>query len=122
MDAQQATRKWAEVIDGHRWSELADLLHPDFRCRMVPTGEEFERDSWVRLNADYPGFENFVLEDVVASGDRAVARALVTGTQDGRPEHFGVASFLTMRDGLIAEMTEVWTDIDQSVDPERRPA
>lgn len=44
-----------ELIDSHRWDGLAPLLADDFRCRLVHTGETFDRAGWVRLNAEYPG-------------------------------------------------------------------
>ncbi|GAA1981373.1 hypothetical protein GCM10009718_18030 [Isoptericola halotolerans] len=111
----------AEVIDGHRWEDLPGLLHPDFTCRLVHTGETFDRVGWVRLNAEYPGFERFELLDCVAEGDRAVSRAHVTGTSAGERQHFEVASFVTVHDGLVTEMTEVWTDVDQTPPPGSRP-
>ena len=33
---------------------------------------------------------------------------------DGVEERFQVASFLTVRDGLVVELVEVWTDIGQT--------
>ena len=111
----------AEVIDTHRWDELPALLHPDFSCRCVHTGEEFDRDAWVRLNVDYPGFDRFVLEDCVGDGDRAASRAHVTVVSGGQVQHFEVAAFVTVREGLITEMTEVWTDVEQSAPEGARP-
>ena len=122
MDAAALLRQLGEVIDGHRWEMLGALLHEDFSCRYVHTGEQFDRDTWVRLNAEYPGFERFVLEDVVACGERAVGLARVTGAIDGRPQQFAVATFVTAHDGLISEMTEVWTDIDRVPPGEARPS
>jgi len=62
-----------------------------------------------------PGLKRFVIEDLVASGDRAVLRGRVTGTSpDGGEQVFGVASFVTVAGGLIHELTEVWTDVDQA--------
>ncbi len=104
----------ADVIDGHRWDELPELLDPAFTCHYVHTGETFDADSWVRLNADYPCFQNFRLEDCVADQERDAGRAHVTGMADGVQQHFEVATFITVRDGLIADMTEVWTDVDQT--------
>ena len=80
MDAATLLTRLAEVIDAHDWEGLPALLHPDFTCRLVHTGEVFDRDGWVRLNADYPGFQRMLLEDLVADGDRGVLRATVTGT------------------------------------------
>lgn len=56
----------ADLIDGRRWDDLSALLHRDFCRRYVHTGETFDRDSWVRLTAKYPGFQHFALEDCVS--------------------------------------------------------
>lgn len=111
----------ADVIDGHRWDDLPRLLDPGFTCRYVHTGETFDGEAWVRLNAGYPGFQNFRLEDCVAEQDRAAGRAHVTSLADGREQHFEVATFITVRDGLIVDMTEVWTDVDQAPPEGARP-
>ncbi len=113
-DALELLHRFAQTIDAHDWPGLADLLADNFRCTLVHTGEVFDKASWVRLNAHYPGFESMTLEDAVASGDRAVGRASVVGRRDGVEERFQVASFLTVRDGLVVELVEVWTDIGQT--------
>jgi len=112
----------AHVIDSHDWDALTPLLHDDFVCRLVHTGETFDRSAWVRLNAEYPGFDRLELKDLVGAGDRAVSRAHVTGYVDDELRHYEVATFLTTRDGLAIEMTEVWADVGQSPPPGTRPA
>jgi ketosteroid isomerase-like protein len=122
MDAAALLTRLAEVIDAHDWDALPALLHEDFTCRLVHTGEVFDRGHWVRLNADYPGFERMHLEDLVADVDRGVLRARVTGRgTDGRELEFAVASFATVRDHLLTELVEVWTDVDQAPPPGTRP-
>lgn len=114
MDTRAVVTRLAEVIDAHDWDGLADLLHPDFTCRLVHTGELFDREGWVRLNADYPGFQGMQLLDLVVEDDRGVLRARVIGTaEDGTDLEFAVASFATVGDGLLAELVEVWADVDQ---------
>lgn len=122
MDAAALLARLADVIDRHDWDALASLLHEDFTCRLVHTGEVFDREQWVRLNADYPGFERMHREDLVADGDRGVLRARVTGRDsDGEHLEFVVASFATVRDDLLAELVEVWADVDQQPPPDTRP-
>jgi hypothetical protein len=122
MDAATLLTRFAEVIDAHDWDGLAALLHPGFTCRLVHTGEVFDRDGWIRLNADYPGFQGLQLEDLVADGDRAVLRATVTGTgPEGEDQAFALASFATVRDGLIADLVEVWADVDHQAPEGTRP-
>ncbi|WP_151526729.1 nuclear transport factor 2 family protein [Serinicoccus kebangsaanensis] len=121
MDAAEVVRRLVDTIDAHRWEGLPDLLAPGFSSRLVHTGETFDRDAWVRLNADYPGFERMHLEDLVAQGDRAACRAHVTGVTEGRTAHFEVAMFVTVTEGVIQEMTEVWADGDSSPPEGTRP-
>lgn len=122
MDTAALLTRLAEVIDAHDWAAMPDLLHPDFTCRLVHTGEVFDRDGWVRLNADYPGFQRMLLEDLVCADDRGVLRARVVGTgPDGTDQVFAVASFATVRDGLLVELTEVWADVDQQAPDGTRP-
>jgi len=73
-EALTAAQRMATTIDTHDWSGLAGLLHPQFRCRYVHTGEEFDGRNWVRLNAEYPGFERFIVEDTIGVGSRCVIR------------------------------------------------
>lgn len=115
MNAAAMMTRLAEVIDAHRWDEMPELLSSDFACRYVHTGEIFDRDSWVRLNAEYPGFDHLELQDCVATETRAAGRSHVTAQTGGEPQHYEVATFITLRHGLIAEMTEVWTEVDEGV-------
>jgi ketosteroid isomerase-like protein len=113
-DARALLTRLAEVIDAHDWEALPEVLHPDFTCRLVHTGEVFDRDGGVRFNADYPGFERLHVEDLVAEGDRGVLRARVTGRGSAAEElEFAVASFATVSDGRLVELVEVWADVDQ---------
>ena len=122
MTAGDLLTQLCRVIDAHDWAGIAPLLHDDFTCHYVHTGESFDKDGWIRVNAEYPGFDRMVLEDLVASGDRAVARCHVTGTvEDGALGHFEVATFVTAHDGLISSMTEVWTDVAQVPPAGTRP-
>jgi hypothetical protein len=121
MDAGELLTRLCEAIDAHDWDGLGPLLADDFTCRYVHTGEVHGKDTWIRLNAEYPGFDRLVVKDMVASGDRAVARCHVTGYVEGGLAHFEVATFISAHDGLIADMTEVWTDVDQSPPEGTRP-
>ena len=122
MDARALITRLAGLIDAHDWEALPGVLHRDFTCRLVHTGEVFDREGWVRFNADYPGFERMHVEDLVVEADRGVLRARVTG-RGGAGEwlEFAVASFATVRDGLIVELVEVWADVDQQAPEGTRP-
>ena len=121
MEAVTLWRELATTPDEHRWADLPGLLHPEFRCTLVHTGEVFGRDDWVAFNAGYPGFQRMIVEEAIGAGDRAAVRARITGLgEDGAEQVFGLASFLTERDGVIGELTEVWTDIGATPPPGTR--
>lgn len=110
------------AIDERRWGDLSTFLGNDFVCRYVHTGEQFDGPAWVRLNAEYPGFDHLTVEELVDGGDRAVARCHVTGFVGETPAHFEVATFVRTLNGVIVEMTEVWADAGQAVPVEARPS
>lgn len=93
-------------IDSRDWPALRGLLADDARIEFVHDGKSFTADEWVAFNESYPGHWSFVAEDIVATDNRAVVRARVFDEDS----LFHVASFLTIRDGLIRENTEVWAD------------
>lgn len=109
------------TIDGRRWDDLGRYLHDDFSCRYVHTGESFDRASWIRLNAEYPGFEHLHVEEIVGDSTHAACRSHVTGRGRDGLDHFECATFVRVRDGLILEMTEVWTDVSQTAPAGSRP-
>ena len=117
MDTADVLRALATRIDARDWPGLAELLHPDLRVRLVHTGEVLDRESWVRLNAEYPVVVRFEIEDLVVDGSRGVARSR-TWNDDVT---YYVASFATVEDGLVRDLVEVWTD-DVAPPPAHRPA
>jgi len=111
MTSAQTLTAFAGLIDARDWDGLAELLSPDFTAHFVHTGETFDRDGFVTLNRDYPIVVRFEVEDLVATGDRAVLRSRVSS----ETETWFVASFATITEGLIAELVEVWADVSPTV-------
>ena len=99
-------QRFADAIDTRDWEGLTALLDPALTVRLVHTGETYDRESWVAFNADYPGQWRFHADDVVDAKDRGVLRARTT---DG-VETFHVACFVTVVDGLVTDLVEVWTE------------
>ncbi|HEY3732830.1 MAG TPA: nuclear transport factor 2 family protein [Streptosporangiaceae bacterium] len=107
---------WAR-IDAQDWDGLAALLDPGLQVRYTETGEVFDADGFVGVNREYPGRWHADVEDVVGAGERAVSRTRVS---DGQ-QTFHVASFVTVRGGLITNLVEVWSESGQLPAADRRP-
>ncbi|ROR93311.1 SnoaL-like protein [Salana multivorans] len=122
MKAVEALSGLMTAIDERRWADMAAYLHPEFRCRYSHTGEVFTAEEWIRLNAEYPGFDHLTVRQLVGDDTAAACRAHVTGEGETGLSHFECATFITMADGLIREMTEVWADVAQQAPPGTRPA
>ena len=73
------------------------------------------------MNCDYPGRWRFEREDIVDAGERGVLRARVTDARGESDEAHFVATFATARNGLLAEIVEVWAEV-ASVPQDRRPS
>lgn len=63
-----------------------------------------------------------MLQDCVGNDAKAAGRSRVTGYVQGKLRHFEVATFITLQDGLIVEMTELWTDVDARAPSGTRPS
>ncbi len=98
--------QFASALDRRDWPALRALLADDCRVELVHDGRTFGADEWVAFNADYPGRWSFVAEDIVVADGRAVVRARVFNEE----AMFHVASFLSITDGLLHEVVEVWAD------------
>ncbi|OAH49406.1 nuclear transport factor 2 family protein [Microbacterium oleivorans] len=122
MQAVSLLSQLMSALDEHRWDELERYLHPAFSCRYVHTEESFDRAAWIELNAAYPGFEGLRVEEVLGDQTRAACRSVVTARDDSGVMEFACATFISVRDGLIETMTEVWTEVSQAPPPGTRPS
>ena len=87
---------------------LSMFFHPDAWVEWPCTNEHFTVAEYIRANCEYPGDWDGTVERVVRSGDELVVAAKVYPKD--RSASFHAASFIRLRDGRIASMTEYWSD------------
>ncbi|MBB2486757.1 nuclear transport factor 2 family protein [Mitsuaria sp. WAJ17] len=101
-------RFWA-LYQARRWSEAQALLAPSAECLWWATQERFRgADAVVHVNAVYPEGWTIHLLDVQALADGRVL-SLVRVDQDGHS--FYANSYFLIRDGLIQQIDEYWSDV-----------
>ena len=125
-----ANKQTAQALFESVWNEqnfdlIEDLWAPEvpfhFRGRAPMVNREGLRNQVTSHRGAFPDFQ-FIVEDIIAEGNRVAARVKFTGTHTGT-EWFGLAAtgkaidvtemmFFRLADGVVVE---VWEDLDEYV-------
>ena len=104
-------------IEAREWEAAGALLAPDFTAIWPHTGEQFlGRDNFIAMNREYPEGWSIRVLRIVCDGAFVVSEIEVV---HGDETH-NAASFFTIRDGLIAAVTEYWVEANSAIAPDWR--
>jgi len=98
-----------ERLEARDWAGVRALLHDDFACHLVASGERFtSADAWIEFNRAYPGDWHIEVLRIVGDpgGDQAVSEVRVR--IGDRIDH--AASFFTVDGGRLVAATEYWLE------------
>lgn len=87
---------------------LRSFFQPDAWVEWPCTNEHFTVEEYIRANCEYPGDWDGVVECALQSGNELAVAANVYPKD--RSASFHAVAFISLRDGLIASMTEYWGD------------
>ena len=87
---------------------LRAFFHEDAWVNWPCTNEHFTLEEYIRANCEYPGDWDGELERATVSGTEIIMACRVYPRD--RSASFHAVSFLQIRDGRIASMTEYWAD------------
>lgn len=87
---------------------LRAFFHEDAWVEWPCTGEHFTLEEYIRANCEYPGDWDGEIERTIVSDDALIIAARVYPKD--RSASFHAASFLQVKNGRIASMTEYWAD------------
>lgn len=96
--------------------ELRSFFHNDARIRWHCTNEMFTVEEYVRANCEYPGNWAGEIERIMQAEDTIILACRVYPLDESSSFH--VVSFIRIKDDLILEMDEYWSD--DGVAPEWR--
>jgi steroid delta-isomerase-like uncharacterized protein len=125
MDARAiAQRFFDEVVNGRNLDAVDELIAPDFveheELPDLAPGREGVKQFFEMIRAGLPDFR-MELEDLIAEGDKAVARSALTGTHSGefmgipatgRSVHVQVIDIVRISGGRIVEH---WGAMDSGI-------
>lgn len=98
---------WRAVLEQDA-AAMREFFHSDAVIRWHCTNEQFDLDSFLIANCEYPGDWDGRVERVEEMAD-GLATVVRVYPKD-RSASFHVTSFLRMRDGRIAALDEYWAD------------
>jgi ketosteroid isomerase-like protein len=116
-EAEVVRQLWERISD-RDWLAVRELLAPDLRVEWPATGEVFlGPDNFVAVQSRYPEGWSINVLQVIAQGDTVVADVEVPHKGVGT---FRVASFCTVRNGLVAQAVEYWVTVGGDEPPDWR--
>lgn len=98
---------WDAII-GQNAAALRSFFHPDAVIRWHCTNEQFTLEEYIRANCEYPGAWLGDIERCIQAGSLIILAGHVHAADCSISCH--VASFITLRAGLISAMDEYWGD------------
>jgi hypothetical protein len=106
-ETEALVRRYWHLIDARDWSGMRALLHDDFVGEAPVSGERFVgAETFVRMNAEYPGGWALILIRVVADGGRAASE--VRFRRCGKVDH--ALSYYEVRDGRLSWEADWWPE------------
>jgi ketosteroid isomerase-like protein len=106
MDDHIVADLW-RAFDKRDWARALGLLADDFVADWPQTCERIRgADAFIAVNANHPGRWRCHLQELIAAGERAISRVLMTNGVD----IVHTISIYRLRDGQITEALEVFGD------------
>ncbi|MBT3164566.1 nuclear transport factor 2 family protein [Streptomyces sp. Vc74B-19] len=115
MDPAEIVHALWGRMQARDWPALADLLADDLVVEWPVSAERIRgRDNYIRVNAEYPEGWSIKVLRVLEAGDEVVSEVEVPHATLGVHR---VASFWTVRDGLVTWGREYWTELGADPSP-----
>ncbi|AZM58311.1 MULTISPECIES: nuclear transport factor 2 family protein [unclassified Streptomyces] len=115
MEPSETVRTLWDRMQQRDWAGVGDLLADDVVVEWPVSGERIVgRENYVRVNAEYPEGWSIDVLRVVPSGEVVVSEVEVPHVSMGIHR---VASFWTVRDGVITAGREYWTELGADPSP-----
>lgn len=96
-----------DAFDRFEFEAVADLLHDDFVCEWLQSGELIRgRDNMIAVNKYYPGRWRIYVDRLVDGGDVIVTEIRAVDGDESNP----AISFFEFADGKIIKIHEYWPD------------
>jgi ketosteroid isomerase-like protein len=106
MKTRDVVEAFWDRMNARDWEGLEELLNPHFVAHFPQSGEDFSRDLYLRLNAEYPGDWKIRVAAIISTDHEVVSRVEVD--IDGKLDT--AISFFQLQDGRIMRLDEFWPE------------
>ena len=118
MNAETVVLELWACVQARDWPGMRRLLSDDLVVEWPVTGETFVGpDNYVAVQSEYPEGWSIRVLQVIAHGESVAAEVEVPQEDVGI---FRLAMFATVRDGLIVQSKEYWSQLGVEQPPEWR--
>jgi len=105
----ETIRKLWDLFGEAKFAEAGKLMHPELIVYWPNTREVFRgRDRFLSVNEKYPGRWTIFLEKLMSVNDTVIS--VVKVESPDQTQSCYATSFFTIKDGLIMEILEYWSD------------
>jgi ketosteroid isomerase-like protein len=111
----ETVKKFWKLFAEVKCEQANNLMAKDAKIIWPCTGEIFEeKDKFIKANSEYPGRHKITVEKIISSGDAVVTVVKVSPVfEPGAVQrYFYATSFFGFRDGLISDITEYWSSVE----------
>ena len=97
-----------EAVVSQNREELEKYFHTNASIKWHCTNELFDVDEYIKANCDYPGNWDGAIDRIETVGNLIILACRVFPKD--KSASFHVVSFIRLRNDLIIEMDEYWSD------------
>lgn len=98
---------WKDVLKQNK-EKLKGYFYENAVIRWHCSNERFTVQEYIRANCEYPGAWDGEIERIERAGEKVIT--VVRVFPKDKSASFHVVSFIELKDNLIAEMDEYWSD------------
>ncbi|HFU3714284.1 TPA: hypothetical protein ACGPDC_001681, partial [Streptococcus suis] len=102
------TNRFFKTVLSQNEEELRKYFQKNAVIKWHCTNEVFTLDEYIKANCEYPGNWNGEIEQIEENANTIILACRVFPSDNS--ESFHVVSFIHLKDGLIIEMDEYWSD------------
>ena len=111
MSNEEIVKQFWQLFDTGQIDEAGELLHDDFICEWITTGEKFNKEQFIKVNKDYPLSWYTKLQQYYDVKNKGIS--IVHVYSDEAEARFYVTSIYEFKENSILRVEEYWATCEE---------